>query len=125
MTEGGSGAGTEAFELALYRKMVEIRLFENEVQRLFLEGVVRGTTHLCQGQEAVAVGSCCVLRPCDTVTCTYRGHGVVLAMGAPMDRTMAEIMGRSGGLCHGKGCSIHLPDVSHGVLGSFATVGAA
>jgi TPP-dependent pyruvate/acetoin dehydrogenase alpha subunit len=124
MTEGGSGAVTETLELALYRKMVEIRLFEDEVQRLFLEGVVRGTTHLGQGQEAVAVGSCSVLRPGDTVTCTYRGHGVVLAMGAPMDRTMAEIMGRSGGLCHGKGGSMHLTDVSHGVLGSFAIVGA-
>src|SRR3984893_17370821 len=123
MTEAGSEVGGQTLELALYRKMLEIRLFENEVQRLFLEGAVRGTTHLCQGQEAVAVGSCSVLRPGDTVTCTYRGHGVVRAMGAPMDRTMAEIMGRSGGLCHGKGGSMHLTDVSHGVLGSFAIVG--
>jgi pyruvate dehydrogenase E1 component alpha subunit len=124
MTQEESGAGAESLELALYRSMVEIRLFEDEVQRLFLQGVVRGTTHLCQGQEAVAVGSCSVLRTGDTVTCTYRGHGVVLAMGAPMDRTMAEIMGRSGGLCGGKGGSMHLTDLSRGVLGSFAIVGA-
>jgi acetoin:2,6-dichlorophenolindophenol oxidoreductase subunit alpha len=124
MTQEWSVGGAEFLELALYRRMVEIRLFEDEVQRLFLQGVVRGTTHLCQGQEAVAVGGCSLLRHGDTVTCTYRGHGVVLAMGVPMDRTLAEIMGRSGGLCAGKGGSMHLTDLSRGLLGSFAIVGA-
>ena len=110
--------------LELYRRMLEIRLFEDEVMRLFMLNLVRGSTHLYQGQEAVAVGACSVLSPGDTMTCTYRGHGAVLAMGAPLDRTMAEILGRAEGLCRGKGGSMHLTDVSIGALGSFAVVGA-
>jgi pyruvate dehydrogenase E1 component alpha subunit len=110
--------------VAAYRRMVEIREFEDEVQRLFLQNVVRGSTHLYQGQEAVAVGACSVLREGDTMTCTYRGHGAVLAMGAPADRSLAEILGKAGGLCGGKGGSMHLTDVSRGILGSFAVVGA-
>jgi TPP-dependent pyruvate/acetoin dehydrogenase alpha subunit len=110
--------------LDLFTRMVEIRTFEDWIQRLFAKGLVRGTTHLCQGQEAVAVGTCSALRPGDTMTCTYRGHGAVLAMGAPLDRAFGEILGRSGGLCGGKGGSMHLTDVSVGALGSFAIVGA-
>jgi len=104
--------------------MLEIRLFEDEVMRLFTRNLVRGSTHLYQGQEAVAVGACSALRTGDTMTCTYRGHGAVLAMGAPLDRTMAEILGKGHGLCRGKGGSMHLTDVSVGALGSFAVVGA-
>ena len=110
--------------LDLLRRMLEIRFFEDEVMRLFMLNLVRGSTHLYQGQEAVAVGACSVLSPGDTMTCTYRGHGAVLAMGAPLDRTMAEILGRSEGLCRGKGGSMHLTDLSVGALGSFAVVGA-
>ena len=110
--------------LLLYRRMLEIRFFEDEVMRLFLQNLVRGSTHLYQGQEAVAVGACSVLRPGDTMTCTYRGHGAMLAMGAPLDRSMAEILGKADGLCRGKGGSMHLTDVSVGALGSFAVVGA-
>jgi len=110
--------------LDLYRRMVEIRAFEDRVQRLFAQGLVRGTTHLCQGQEAVATGACAALAEGDTMTCTYRGHGAVLAMGAPLDRAFAEILGREGGLCGGKGGSMHLADVAVGALGSFAIVGA-
>ncbi|HVO53857.1 MAG TPA: thiamine pyrophosphate-dependent dehydrogenase E1 component subunit alpha [Solirubrobacterales bacterium] len=109
---------------ALFARMVEIRSFEEAVQRMFAKGLVRGTTHLCQGQEAVAVGACAALREGDTMTCTYRGHGAVLAMGAPLDRAFGEILGRAGGLCNGKGGSMHLTDVSVGALGSFAIVGA-
>src|SRR6266540_2537972 len=97
--------------IGLYTRMLEIRFFEEEVERLFLQNLVRGSTHLCQGQEAVAVGACTVLRAGDTMTCTYRGHGAVLAMGAPLDRTMAEILGKANGLCGGKGGSMHLTDV--------------
>ncbi len=104
--------------------MLEIREFEDEVQRLFLQNVVRGSTHLYQGQEAVAVGACSALREGDTMTCTYRGHGAVLAMGAPADRSLAEILGKADGLCRGKGGSMHLTDVGRGILGSFAIVGA-
>jgi acetoin:2,6-dichlorophenolindophenol oxidoreductase subunit alpha len=110
--------------LAAHRRMFEIREFEDEVQRLFLQNVVRGSTHLYQGQEAVDVGACSVLREGDTMTCTYRGHGAVLAMGAPADRSLAEILGKADGLCGGKGGSMHLTDVSRGILGSFAIVGA-
>jgi TPP-dependent pyruvate/acetoin dehydrogenase alpha subunit len=110
--------------LRLHRQMVEIREFEDEVMRLFARNLIRGSSHLCQGQEAVSVGACAALTEGDTMTCTYRGHGAVLAMGAPLDRSMAEILGRAGGLCAGKGGSMHLTDVSVGALGSFAVVGA-
>lgn len=106
------------------RRMIEIRLFEEEIQRLFNRNLVRGSTHLCIGQEAVAVGACSVLREGDSMLCTYRGHGSVLAMGAPLDRTFAEIIGKGEGLCGGKGGSMHLTDVEMGAYGSFAIVGA-
>jgi TPP-dependent pyruvate/acetoin dehydrogenase alpha subunit len=110
--------------LGLHRSMLEIRCFEDEVMRLFARNLVRGSTHLCQGQEAVSVGACSALAPGDTMTCTYRGPGAVLAMGAPLDRSMAEILGKANGLCAGKGGSMHLTDVGRGALGSFAVVGA-
>src|SRR6266404_2640432 len=116
--------GDRALLLGLERRMLEIRFFEDEVMRLFMANLVRGSTHLYQGQEAVAVGACSALRDGDTMTCTYRGHGAVLAMGAPLDRTMAEILGKAEGLCGGKGGSMHLTDFSIGALGSFAIVGA-
>jgi acetoin:2,6-dichlorophenolindophenol oxidoreductase subunit alpha len=104
--------------------MHEIRLFEEEVQELFTKGAVRGSTHLCQGQEAVSVGACAALDAGDTMACTYRGHGAVLAMGAPLDRSFAEIMGKADGLCGGKGGSMHLTHMEVGALGSFAIIGA-
>jgi pyruvate dehydrogenase E1 component alpha subunit len=85
---------------------------------------MRGSTHLCQGQEAVSVGVCRVLRREDAMTCTYRGHGAVLAMGAPLDRSFGEMLGKAEGLCRGKGGSMHLADVSVGAYGSNAIVGA-
>ena len=104
--------------------MHEIRRFEDECHRLFAQGLVRGSTHLMQGQEAVSVGACRALAPGDTMTCTYRGHGALRAMGAPLDRMFGEILGKAQGLCGGKGGSMHLTDVSVGALGSFAVVGA-
>lgn len=108
----------------LLAAMLRIRLFEEEVQRLFSMNLMRGSTHLCQGQEAISVGVCSALSPGDTMTCTYRGHGAVLAMGAELDRSFAELLGRAGGLCGGRGGSMHLTDVSLGALGSNAIVGA-
>jgi acetoin:2,6-dichlorophenolindophenol oxidoreductase subunit alpha len=116
-------AGVEE-QLELLRAMLEIRFFEDECHRMFAQGLVRGSTHLGQGQEGVAVGACRALRKGDTMTCTYRGHGAVLAMGAPLDAAFGEILGKAHGLCRGKGGSMHLTDVSRGVLGSFAIVGA-
>ena len=109
---------------ALLALMLRIRLFEEEVQKLFTLNLVRGSTHLMQGQEAVSVGVCSALTTSDTMTCTYRGHGAVLAKGAPLDKSFAEILGRAGGLCGGRGGSMHLTDVSVGALGSNAIVGA-
>lgn len=111
-------------QLDWLRAMYEIRFFEEECQRLFTDGLVRGSTHLCQGQEGVCVGACRALEEGDTMSCTYRGHGAVLGMGAPLDRTFGEIMGKAEGLCAGKGGSMHLTDVSVGALGSFAIIGA-
>jgi len=108
---------------ALLASMLRIRLFEDEIMGLFTRQLVRGSTHLCQGQEAVTVGVASSLTDGDTVVCTYRGHGAVLAMGAELDASFAEIMGRSGGLCKGRGGSMHLTDVARGVLGSNAIVG--
>src|SRR5215472_9807187 len=115
---------TEDLARALYSRMLEIRYFEDEVQRLFFKGLVRATTHSCQGQEAVTVGACSVLVPADTMVCTYRGHGAVLARGVSPARSFAELMGRETGLCGGKGGSMHLMDVNVGAFGSFAIVGA-
>jgi pyruvate dehydrogenase E1 component alpha subunit len=110
--------------LDLLAQMLQIRNVEDEVQRMFTQGLVRGTTHLCQGQEAVAVGVCATLKEGDTMTCTYRGHGAVLAMGAQADAVFGEIMGKAKGLCGGKGGSMHLTDVAVGAYGAFAIVGA-
>lgn len=110
--------------LQMLRRMHEIRHFENIVQDWFSQALVRGSTHLYQGQEAVSVGVATALRPGDTTTCTYRGHGTVIAQGAPLDRCFGEILGKENGLCGGKGGSMHLTDVSIGALGSFAIVGA-
>ena len=116
--------GRMSREPDVYRMMVECRLFEERVQRLFLEGLVKGTTHLGLGQEAVAAGFAAALRQDDLVYCTYRGHVHTLLRGAPMGALMAELMGRSNGICGGKGGSMHLTDVSHGAMGSYAIVGA-
>lgn len=104
--------------------MLQIRFFEDECQRLFARGEVSGTTHLCQGQEGIVVGACHPLRDGDTMTCTYRGHGAILAMGAPLAESFGEIFGKAAGLCSGKGGSMHLTDLSVGALGSHAIVGA-
>ncbi len=118
-------ATTDRVELLeLLRRMHEIRFFEDTVKDWFTRSLVRGSTHLYQGQEAVAVGVSAALRPGDTSTCTYRGHGTVLAQGAPLDRAFGEILGKANGLCRGKGGSMHLTDISVGALGSFAIVGA-
>ncbi len=108
------------------RRMLEIRACEERVQQLFAEGLVRGSTHLCIGQEAVAVGVVSAIdsERGDTLSCTYRGHGYALAMGMSLRSLLAELMGRSGGCCGGKGGSMHLTDPDIGFLGEFAIVGA-
>ncbi len=107
-----------------FRMMVRIRLFEEKVQELFMGGHIQGSTHLCQGQEAVSVGAIAAMRPGDVMTNTYRGHGEALAMGMAADEAFAELIGRVGGSSGGVGGSMHLADTNHGNLGANAIVGA-
>lgn len=111
-------------EVARYERMVEIREVEEQVFELFASGTVRGTTHLCQGQEALAVGLASVLRPTDTVLATYRGHGIALALGLTPHVVLGEIMGKTIGCCGGVGGSMHMCDMSLGLLPTSTIVGA-
>jgi pyruvate dehydrogenase E1 component alpha subunit len=110
--------------LRMYRIMVECRSFEQRTHELFLAGLVRGTTHLGIGQEAVAAGFAAAMRDDDYTFCTYRGHNHTLARGVPMGRVLLELVGKQGALMGGKGGSMHLTSVEHGVMGSYAIVGA-
>jgi pyruvate dehydrogenase E1 component alpha subunit len=126
--EQRSGAAPGSFDqptrLRLYRLMVELRDFEQRAYDLFLENLVRGTSHLALGQEAIAAAFGVAMRQDDYTFCTYRGHGHTLARGASMAAAMAELLGRANGMLHGKGGSMHLTDVKHGAMGSYAIVGA-
>ena len=104
--------------------MTELRQFEKRAHDLFLQNLVKGTTHLGTGQEAVAAGVSQAMNADDYTFTTYRGHNHVLARGTPMTPVMAELLGRENGLMHGKGGSMHLLDVSHGILGAYAIIGA-
>jgi acetoin:2,6-dichlorophenolindophenol oxidoreductase subunit alpha len=107
-----------------YRQMLLIRTFEDKVQQLFLGGRIEGTTHLCQGQEAVSVGAIAAMRPGDVQTNTYRGHGEALALGMSPEVALAELMGRASGGSKGLGGSMHLIDTAKGNIGANAIVGA-
>jgi acetoin:2,6-dichlorophenolindophenol oxidoreductase subunit alpha len=115
----GASEALEAFE-----KLLLVREFEDKVYDSFVAGLVHGTTHLCQGQEAVAVGTVMALRDDDYLTYTYRGHGPCVARGMDLEGAFAEIFGRSTGVSGGLGGSMHLTDMQLGLLGSFAIVGA-
>ena len=110
--------------LEQFRRMVEIRLVEDRIIELFGEGLIPGSTHTCQGQEAVSVAVAAVLRPTDTVACTYRGHGMALALGVTREALLGEIFGRKIGCMGGLGGSMHLSDPTVGLLPTFAIVGA-
>jgi len=110
--------------IGMYRKLLQIRHFEEKVFELYGQNMVPGTIHLYVGQEAVAVGVCSTLRRDDYITSTHRGHGHCIAKGADIKRVMAEILGRKTGYCKGKGGSMHIADFSVGVLGATAVVGA-
>jgi len=110
--------------LGMYRTMVECRRFETRAQELFFEGLVRGTTHLGVGQEAVAAGFSAAMRDDDYSFATYRGHNHALARGASMAGLYAELFGRATGLMGGKGGSMHITSAEHNMLGSYAIVGA-
>lgn len=108
----------------LYYQMALIRAFEERLVGLQKEGLVRGSLHLCIGQEATGVGGCAALQRDDYLTCTYRGHGQALAKGLGPRAAMAELMGRVDGCCRGRGGSMHFTDVSIGLLGENGIVAA-
>src|SRR6266487_4634717 len=104
--------------------MVELRTFEQRAHDLFLQNLVKGTSHLALGQEAIAAAFGVAMRPDDWTFCTYRGHAHTLARGASMEAAMAELLGRATGLLGGKGGSMHLGSAEHHAMGSYAIVGA-
>ena len=120
----GEGAPQLTTRLSLFRRMTELRVFEKRVYDIFLQGLVKGTTHLSLGQEAIAAGFGEAMRSDDWTFATYRGHAHTVSRGVPFAPIMAELMGRRGGLMAGKGGSMHLTSVEHGMMGSYAIVGA-
>jgi acetoin:2,6-dichlorophenolindophenol oxidoreductase subunit alpha len=110
--------------LRLYRLQVQIREAEQRAYDLFLQNLVKGTSHLSLGQEAVAAGFAAAMQPGDLTFCTYRGHAHTLARGTSVEKVLGELMGRDNGLLRGKGGSMHLTSIEHGVMGSYAIVGA-
>src|SRR6201988_4074337 len=114
----------EATRLRMYRMQVEIREAEQRAFDLFLQNLVKGTSHLSLGQESVAAGFATAMQPGDLSFCTYRGHAHTLARGVPVEKVLGELMQRDNGLMRGKGGSMHLTSVEHGVMGSYAIIGA-
>ena len=109
----------------MYRGMMAIRLFEEQVNDLYTRALMPGLAHLYIGEEAVAVGICEALRQDDYITSTHRGHGHCLAKGAAPDRMFAELLGKEAGYCKGKGGSMHIADPATGNLGANAIVGGS
>lgn len=112
-----------AFLLGLYRKMLLIRRFEERVKLLFLEGIMPGTIHQYQGQEAIAVGVCAALNPDDVITSTHRPHGHAIAKGLSVESLLHELFGKPTGCCRGKGGSMHVGDLDKGMAPAIAIVG--
>jgi TPP-dependent pyruvate/acetoin dehydrogenase alpha subunit len=110
--------------LELFRLQVELRYCEKRAYDLFLQNLIKGTSHLSLGQEAIAAAFGVAMRPDDWTFCTYRGHAHTLARGASMTGVLGELMGRQCGLLGGKGGSMHLTDVEKGAMGSYAIIGA-
>jgi TPP-dependent pyruvate/acetoin dehydrogenase alpha subunit len=110
--------------MSLYRVMSTIRAVETTLARSFAEGAIPGFIHLSVGQEAVAAGVAAGLRRTDTLATTHRGHGHVLAKGLPLGGFFKEVFGRAGGVCGGRGGSMHVSDMSHGIIGANGIVGA-
>ena len=114
----------EEKRLEMYRTQVVIRDAEQRAYDLFLQNLVKGTSHLSLGQEAVAAGFAGAMRKGDLSFCTYRGHAHTLARGVSVEKVLGELMQRDNGLMRGKGGSMHLTSVDHGVMGSYAIIGA-
>jgi pyruvate dehydrogenase E1 component alpha subunit len=119
-----AGSVERPVALSLYRQLTRMRQLEKRAYDLFLQNLVKGTSHLSLGQEAIAAGFGQAMHEDDYTFATYRGHAHTLARGASMTGVMGELLGRDNGLLHGKGGSMHLTDVDNGVMGSYAIVGA-
>ena len=109
--------------LKWYGQMRSIRAFELEIVALNKAGLIPGTAHLYIGMEAIAVGACAAMNDEDFLTSTHRGHGHAIARGLDLGRMMAEVLGRSDGYCRGKGGSMHITDITRGMLGADGIVG--
>jgi pyruvate dehydrogenase E1 component alpha subunit len=109
--------------IEMYRTMCKIRVFETHVVSLYKRNLIRGSTHVYLGEEAIATGVCAALRPDDLITSTHRGHGHCLAKGGQPKLMMAELLGRYTGYCKGKGGSMHIADLDLGILGANGIVG--
>lgn len=123
----GSGLNDDIGEdkrLAMYRSQLRIREAEQRAYDLFLQNLVKGTSHLSLGQEAVATGFAEAMNKGDLSFCTYRGHAHTLARGVSVEKVLGELMQRDNGLMRGKGGSMHLTSEEHGVMGSYAIIGA-
>src|SRR3982750_1129963 len=114
----------EEMRLKLFETQVIIREAEQRAYDLFLQNLVKGTSHLSLGQEAVAAGFATAMKKGDLTFCTYRGHAHTLARGVPVEKVLGELMQRDNGLMRGKGGSMHLTSEEHGVMGSYAIIGA-
>jgi len=125
LTAVKTGAVRDERWLRFYRQMLKSRLFEEEVNQLYLGAKMPGLAHLYIGEEAVAVGVCEALRRDDYITSTHRGHGHCLAKGASVDKMFAELLGKEAGYCRGKGGSMHIADQDTGNLGANAIVGGS
>lgn len=123
--DGDDAAMLSQRGLSMYREMLSIRLFEEQVNELYLSARMPGLAHLYSGEEAVAVGVCTALHRDDYITSTHRGHGHCLAKGASIDRMYAELLGKEAGYCRGKGGSMHIADQDTGNLGANAIVGGS
>ena len=110
--------------LKMYKSMLKIRFFENKITDLYSKGLMPGLAHLYIGEEAIAVGVCNNLTERDFTVSTHRGHGHLIAQGADLKKMMAEVLGKETGYCKGKGGSMHIMDISKGILGANGIVGA-
>jgi len=111
-------------KLKMYSTMYAIRAFEEKVRELFTLGLIRGSTHVYIGEEAVAAGACAALKQDDYIVSTHRGHGHCIAKGGSLYPMMAELLGKETGYCKGKGGSMHIADPSLGILGAVGIVGS-
>jgi len=117
------GGYNKEFYAQLYSTLYTIRVFETRCIKLYRQGLIRGYFHPYLGEEAIATGVCAALRADDYIVSTHRGHGHCIARGANLDRMVAELLGKATGYCGGRGGSMHIADVSAGVLGANGIVG--